>query len=110
MNVKLPTDHPLETLSHHTTTQIETLLHIDLTEIQSFQDGYMEDPYFKNVMGSFPKEAPFIYKSYQWSLDNLIFFHDSSGRCQLCVPSSLQRGIMEEIHESMTGAAHSGFE
>ena len=109
INVKLPADHPLETLSHHTATRIKTLLHIDSTEIQSFQDGYMEDPYFKNIMGSFPKEAPFIYKSYQQSPDNLIFFHDSSGCRQLCVPSSLRRGIMKEIHESMTGAAHSGF-
>ena len=110
INVKLPADHPLETLSHHTTARIETLLHIDSTEIQSFWDGYMEDPYFKNVMGSFPKEAPFIYKSYQQSPDDLIFFHDSSGCCQLCVPSSLQWGIMEEIHESTTGAVHGGFE
>ena len=110
VSVALPTEHPLEALCHHTASRIETLIHVDPKEIQAFLDGYRKDPYFKNLISSFPSEAPCVFKSYHRSPDGLIFFNDSSGRHRLCVPSSLRRHIIEEIHETMTGAAHGGFE
>ena len=66
--------------------------------------------YFKNILQSFPENAPFVFKNFHCSVDRLIFFGDSSGRHRLCIPSSMQQGIMEEIHKSMSGSAHGGFE
>ena len=43
-------------------------------------------------------------------MDGIIFFGDSSGRDQLCVPKSMRQKIMEEVHKSITGSAHGGFE
>ena len=110
ITVALPADHPLESLCHHTATMVESLIHIDSKEIQTIIDGYQEDTYFKNINKLFPKEAPFVFKSYHRSEEGLIYFNDSSGRHRLCIPCSMRQNIMEEIHESMTGAAHGGFE
>lgn len=64
ITVDLPADHPLESLCHHTATKVELLIHIDSKEIQAIIEGYQADSYFKDINESFPKEAPFIYKSY----------------------------------------------
>ena len=110
IDIPLPSDHPLESLSYHTTTQVETHIHIDPKEIQEILKGYDKDTYFKNIIQFFPKEAPFFYKNYHRNTDGLIFFEDSSGRDRLCIPSSMKQSIMEEVHESMSGSAHGGFE
>ena len=110
LEVQLPSEHPLESLCHHATTQVETHIHVNLKEIQDILDGYCADPYFKNINGSFLKEPPFLFKSYHRHPDGLIYFNDSSGRQRLCIPASLRHAIMEEIHNSKIRTAHGGFE
>ena len=110
LEVQLPSEHPLESLCHHAATRVETHIHVDPKEIQDILDGYRADPYFKNINGSFPKELPFLFKSYHRNPDGLIYFNDSSGQQRLCIPASLRHAIMEEIHNSKIGTAHGGFE
>ena len=110
INISLPEDHPLESLCYNTTTWVETHIHVDPKDIQEILNEYENDLYFKNIIQSFPKDPPFYFKNYHHNMDSLIFFEDSSGRDQLCIPSSMKQGIMEEIHESKSGSAHGGFE
>ncbi len=100
IDIPLPHEHPLESLCHHTATRIETHIHVNPKDIQAILDGYDDDPYFKNILKSFPSEPPFLFKSFHRNPDGLIYFNDSSGWQHLCIPTSLWQDIMEEIHNS----------
>jgi hypothetical protein len=89
---------------------VETHLHIDPKDVQTFLKEYDKDPHFREILGSFPEEAPFVFKSYHQNHDGLIFFGDHSGRHRLGVPKSMRMDIMDEMHGSLTGTAHGGFE
>jgi hypothetical protein len=108
--VELPEEHPLSTLTYHASTKVETHLHIDPRDVQTFLKEYARDPHFVEVLGSFPEEAPFVFKGYHQNHDGLIFFGDHSGRQHLCIPKSMRMDIMDEMHGSLTGTAHGGFE
>ena len=110
INIPLPEEHPLESLCYNSATQVETYLHIDSKDIQEILNRYKDDPYFQNIIQSFSKEPPFFFKNYHCNMDGIIFFEDSSGRDQLCLPKSMKQKIMEEVHESIIGSAHGGFE
>ena len=89
---------------------METLLHASPENVKAILKGYEEDLHFSNNTRSFPIEHPFVFKNYHRNKDGLIFFGDQSGKDCLCVPSSMRHDLMEEIHGSLTGAAHVGFE
>jgi hypothetical protein len=108
--VELPEEHPLSTLTYHASTKVETHLHIDPKDVQTFLREYAKDPHFGEILSSFPEEAPFVFKGYHQNHDGLIFFGDHSGRHRLCVPKSMRMDIMDEMHGSLTGTAHGGFE
>ena len=42
--------------------------------------------------------------------NDLILFNDPSGRSRLCIPKSMTKQLIEEVHDSLTGTAHGGFE
>ena len=80
VKINLLLEHPEEVLCHHTSSQIETHLHINPKDIQEILTQYENDSYFKNIIQSFPENLPFIFKNFHHNLDGLIFFEDSSGR------------------------------
>lgn len=41
--------------------------------------------------------------------DQLIYFEDNLGNMRLCVPEALRSEIMNEVHNTITEAAHAGF-
>ena len=97
-------------VAYSASTQVGTMLHINPKEIQAILDDYQEDSYFKDILSSFLKEAPFVFKNYHLNPDGLIFFGDKSGRDRLCIPLAMRRRLVEEIHNSLTGTAHGRFE
>ena len=108
--INFPLEYSSRPVTYSASTRIETLLHADLKEIHAILDDYEEDPHFKEVLSSFPKEPPFIFKNYHQNQDRLIFFGDKSRRDCLCVPLAMRTRLIEEIHNSLTGTAHGGFE
>ena len=110
IKIDLPDEHPLTSVTYLTAAKMETLLHVNPMDVQTIVKGYEEDAHFSTIIRSFPNEPPFAFKNYYRNEDGLIFFSDNSGRDRLCIPSSMRLGLMEEIHGSLTGAAHAGFE
>jgi hypothetical protein len=110
IEVNISKSHALESLSYSASTKMETHLHTDPQEIQVILKGYESDPHFKSITEAFPTEPPYIFKNYHRNSDGLLFFNDLPGKDWLCIPTSMRCEIMEEIHGSMTGAAHAGFE
>ena len=108
--INLPNEHLLESFSHFTSAKMETFLHTNPEDVKAILKGYEEDLHFTNIICSFPIKPPFNFKNYHQNKDRLIFFSDQSGKERLCVPSSMWHNLMEEIHGSLTGAAHVGFE
>jgi len=110
LDVNLPSEHPLSSLVYNASTKVETHLHVDPKDVQIILQEYQNDPHFSEVLGSFPKEPPFLFKNYHKNADGLIFFNDTSGRHCLCIPTTMQQDIIDEIHGTVTGTAHGGFE
>ena len=108
--IDLPNEPLLASLSHLMSAKMETLLHASPEDVKAMLKGYEEDLHFSNITCLFPIEPPFIFKNYHWNEDGLIFFGNQSGKDHLCIPSSMRHDLMEEIHGSLTGAAHIGFE
>jgi len=110
INIDLPNEHPLSSISFNTSTKVETHLHVDPKDIQIILQEYQNDPHFSEVLKSFPKEPPFLFKNYHRNMDGLIFFNDTSGRHRLCIPITMRQDIIDKIHGTVTGTAHGGFE
>jgi len=110
INIDLPNEHFLHSISYNMTAKIETHIHVNPENIQTIIWEYQDDPHFSKIHSNFPKELPFQYKVYHQNPDGLILFNDPSRRDQLCIPASMKQCLMEEIHGSLTGTAHRGFE
>ena len=50
-----------------------------------------------------------FYSQYYHSKDRLIYFEDSTGNTWLCVPKEFHIKVMQEVHNTMTKAAHGGY-
>ena len=109
IEINLPNKHLLTSVTYFTATKMEMFLHVNPMDVQTIIKGYEEDAHFSTIIHSFPSEPPFTFKNYYWNEDGLIFFGNNSGRDCLCIPSSMQLDLMEEIHGSLTGAVHAGF-
>ena len=109
IEIDLPNKHLLTSVTYLTAAKMEMLLHVDPMDIQTIVKGYKEDTHFSTIICSFPNEPHFTFKNYNWNKDRLIFFGNNSGRDCLCIPSPMQLNLMEEIHRSLTGAAHARF-
>ena len=108
--IDFPLEHSSIPVTYSASSRMETLLHADPKEICAILDNYEEDPHFKEVLSSFPKEPPFTFKNYHQNQDGLIFFGDKTGRDRLCIPLAMRTRLIEEIHNSLTGTAHGRFE
>ena len=108
--IDFPLEHSSIPVIYSASSRMEMLLHADPKEIRAILGDYQEDPHFKEVLSSFPKEPPFTFKNYHQNQDGWIFFGDKSGRDRLCIPLAMRTRLIEEIHNSLTGTAHGGFE
>ena len=62
--INFPLEHSSIPITYSASSRMETLLHADPKEIRAILDNYEEDPHFKEVLSSLPKEPPFIFKNY----------------------------------------------
>lgn len=90
---------------------METTVAMDESELESFKTGYEKDTHFSLVLNDLSSESNWRNpkRPQYYAEDGLVYFTDWEERSRLCVPKSKQKEIMEEIHESISLAAHQGF-
>jgi hypothetical protein len=101
--------HKSDTVSYHTTTKIETHIHVDPQEIEILKEDYMEDPYFAEILANL-MEPEVRYKMIFKTPNDLIHFNDPLGQLHLCIPKPMTKQLIEEVHNSHNSTAHRGFE
>ncbi|KAJ3979042.1 hypothetical protein F5890DRAFT_1383914, partial [Lentinula detonsa] len=80
-------------------------------ELNRWANAYQDDPHFVNVIQTRKLETDMnrpIHPQYFVADDNLIYFEDALGNLRLCVPRTLRAEIMNEVHNTITEAAHAG--
>ena len=96
-----------EVITYHTSSKIETHIHIDPLEVSRILKGYEGDPAVQQILKKLEKETSTTYSR---SSDGLIYFHDHSGRRRLYIPKPDTARLISEVHDSIIGVAHAGFE
>lgn len=100
------------TIPYVTSSAYSVLIGIVDDEIQKWIEGYKSDPHFSKVLKEWKGERnwtnPF-YPQYHYGENGLIYFEDWQGNNRLCVPKSVQLQIMDEVHNTITEAAHAGY-
>lgn len=97
---------PYETLRSYSTT-----IEINEEEIRKWKNAYAHDPHFNLVYKSNEEDegTNITFPQYQCSKEGLIYFLDSTGNSRLCVPKELRVEVMQEVHNTITEAAHGGY-
>lgn len=88
------------------------LIGVSPQELAEWSSGYLEDQHFSRVLKGWKREKDWvnpIFPQYHYSESGLIYFEDWQGNNRLCVPSNLHVRIMDEIHNTVTEAAHAGY-
>lgn len=97
---------------HHTSSSYNVLVSISPEDLEKWQTSYDSNPVFQSIISDLQKEKHWIHPrhpQYHYSDDRLLYFKDWNGNNRLCVPSSMQIPIMDEIHNCITESAHSGY-
>ncbi|KAJ3901631.1 hypothetical protein F5879DRAFT_765691, partial [Lentinula edodes] len=71
--------------------------------------AYSKDPHFVEVIRGRQSEKDMnhpVFPQYYIGEEGLVYFEDNLGNMRLCVPKDLQAEIMNEIHNTITEAAH----
>jgi len=96
-------------IPYQTSSKMETHLHIDPNQIKLLVEGYTSDLHFSEVLkalGTTNSKFP----QYHTREDGVILFKNWSGYSRVCLPRSLVPEILKEVHNNITGMAHSGYE
>ncbi|RDB29278.1 hypothetical protein Hypma_014871 [Hypsizygus marmoreus] len=85
-------------------------VHLDPDVSRRFQDGYLADAHLKKRWESAKKDREHYIPGSRYFVDDrdLLFFRDADFQPRLCVPRSLQDGILSEAHENAYETAHTG--
>jgi len=97
---------------YHTAKNYSIVIGIGQKEINQWIEAYEDDIHFKDVIKSKRQDKEILqptYPQYFYADSGLIYFEDALGNNCLCVPYKLRKLIMEEVHETCTEAAHSGY-
>ena len=85
---------------------------ISQEEISQWTEAYKDDIHFSKVIAALKTEKNWAnprYPQYHYSDAGLLYFEDWQGNNRLCVPESLRNSVLDEVHNSITEAAHSGY-
>lgn len=85
----------------------------DQDELQSFLDGYPNDPFFAKLIAHLRSEAdPQDSRNKRFLINDegLLYFIDWMDRRRLCVPGQLHNDVLTSIHEQLGESAHAGYE
>lgn len=88
------------------------MIGISPEELRKWQDTYLVDSHFKEVIESLQELKSHIlpkFPQYQYDDSGLLFFENSNGNSRLCISEPLWVSVMDEIHNSLTEAAHGGY-
>ncbi len=75
-------------------------------------DGYNSDPYFSKIIATKRTEIDDRRPSepqYHYAESGLLFFEDWKGNNRICVPESMQKQVISEVHDGIMEAGHAGF-
>ncbi len=100
--------------THMLSTQTYSLLvGLSPEELASWRAGYRADSHYAEVLESLqdPKSniAP-AFPQYFYLDEGLLYFEDSAGNSRLCIPKSIQLQVIDQVHNSLTESAHSGYQ
>jgi deoxyuridine 5'-triphosphate nucleotidohydrolase len=96
-----------EPIAYSASTKVETHIHVDPSEISKILQGYKDDPFIMQTLQKLEKGESSTFSK---TPEGLLCFHDHSGRRRLCMPKSETHPLMSEVHDSIMGTAHAGFE
>ena len=109
IELKLPDDSPVFS-DHHTSENYSIITSINPDELERWKLAYETDPTTSRILKDYEdEESNEAYSQYQVRGNGLIYFEDWNGNHRLVVPTTLQVGIMDEIHNTITEAAHGGY-
>jgi hypothetical protein len=78
VDVPLPPEHPIDTVSYCATTKIETHIHVNPQEIEALKEDHINDPYFTEILANL-MEPEVRYKTFLKAPNNCILFDNPSG-------------------------------
>ena len=98
-------------LQYSTSRSYTTTIQIDALEVQKWKNEYARDLHSKLVVEDKKEdnETGLSCSQYHYSAEGLLYFKDSAGNTRLCVPKDLRVEVMQEVHNTVTEAAHGGY-
>lgn len=99
-------------LPYSSAQNYSVLIGISADELKEWTEGYRSDSHFSKVLKEWKQETEWVnpsFPQYHYSDSGLIYFEDWQGNNRLCVPEDLRIRIMEEVHNTITEAAHAGY-
>jgi len=99
-------------IDYYTAKNYSILVGIGQEEFNEWIEAYEDDIHFRDIIKSKRQDKEVLqptYPQYFYADSGLIYFEDALGNNRLCVPNKLRKGIMEEVHETCTEAAHAGY-
>jgi len=99
-------DYPIK---YDTSNRVETHLHFNSDDLIKWIKAYEKDKHFSEVLKAIGTPST-KYSQYSLREDGVIMFNNWTGYSRVCVPKSLILEILKEVHDGITGTAHSGYE
>ena len=96
-------------ITYHTSNRMETQLYFNSEDLKLWLNAYEKDDHFSEVLKAFGTTST-KFSQYSLQEDGIIMFDNWSGYLRVCVPKSLIKEVLKEIHDGITGTAHGGYE
>lgn len=110
IKICLDNGHKIE-VPYTTSKAYSIIIGLAPEEITRWREAYLKDGHFQKVLYSKNSDEANCpeYPQYFYGDEGLIYFEDNQGNTRLCVPNQLRTEIMDEAHNTITEAAHSGY-
>jgi hypothetical protein len=108
LEIILPDDSTISP-EYYTTEAYSTHISITAEELNKWKEASGKDPLLSEILRTDEERVDDKYSQYQVKEDGLVYFEDWNGNLRLVVPESLRVEIMNEVHNTITEAAHGGY-
>ena len=108
LEIILPDDSAISP-EYYTTKAYSTQISITAEELNKWKEASGKDPLLSEILGTDEEKIDNKYGQYQVKENGLVYFEDWNGNLRLVVPESLRVKIMNEVHNTITDAAHGGY-
>jgi hypothetical protein len=108
LEINLPDDSTISP-KYYTTEAYSTHISITAEELNKWKEASGKDLLLSEILRTDEEKVDDKYSQYQVKEDGLVYFEDWNGNLRLVVPESLRVEIMNEVHNTITEAAHGGY-